>query len=144
MNTQKIKNLKELKSFCEKFSQKLKSPGIVLLEGDLATGKTQMVKYLAESLGYKEEDVQSPTFSLINHYKAKGKPDIYHVDLYRLETEKEIESTGFWSLFDEEALIFIEWPKRVRGQLPKKWNKLQIELQFSKDPDSRILKWQSL
>lgn len=81
----------------------------------------------------------SPTFSLINEYAGSATP-IWHVDLYRLESEADIESTGFWDLFREpKGLIFVEWPEKVDPSYwPLTWSQLNIQIAFSKKPDERL------
>lgn len=139
MPTKTIKNLKELQEVSQSLAKTLKIPQVVLLKGPLAVGKTQMLKYMAEALGFSKKDIHSPTFSLINLYQKNNKTPIYHVDLYRLTSEKELESTAFWDIFYEDNLVFIEWPDLIAKKLPPLWNKMFIEIQFHKD--HRILKW---
>lgn len=141
MQKKNIKNLEELKNICLDFAQELKVPQLVLLEGPLAVGKTQMIRYIVEALGFSKEQICSPTFSLINVYKKPNKKSIYHVDLFRLKNETELETTAFWDIFYSATIVFIEWPKLIKEKLPPLWNKLYIELNFSNDQCSRILKW---
>lgn len=88
----------------------LRPPRIVLLRGDLGAGKTTLVKGVAAALGAADlETVTSPTFTLVHEYKGH-KVRIFHLDLYRLETETELEGIGFWEMADAgDVLIFIEW-----------------------------------
>ena len=142
MNQKEIKNLKELKQVSFSLAKEFKTPQIVLLKGELAVGKTQMVQYMVQALGVEKETVNSPTFSLINLYKdgAKG---IYHVDLYRIQKEKELENLAFWDIFCEPAVVFIEWPQLVEKKLPPLWNKLCIQMEFSQEESARKLKWET-
>jgi tRNA threonylcarbamoyladenosine biosynthesis protein TsaE len=86
----------------------------------------------------------SPTFSIINQYPCPDKT-IYHVDLYRLESEADVESTGFWDLFrEDEALIFVEWAERIADDnWPKTWPRLDISMSFEEKTDVRRIKIQS-
>ena len=142
MQTKKIKNLEELKTNCFDLVKDFEIPQLVLLEGPLAVGKSQMVRYMAKALGYPQEEVCSPTFSLINVYKKHNKESIYHVDFYRLNKSTDIETTSFWDIFYSATIVFIEWPHLVKEKLPPLWNKLYIELSFSSNKKSRILKWE--
>jgi tRNA threonylcarbamoyladenosine biosynthesis protein TsaE len=82
-----------------------------LLAGDLAAGKTSFVAAFCKL--HNISDVSSPTYSIHNRYKFKDKT-VDHFDLYRLETEEQLESAGFFDLAKEEAgYRFIEWPERV-------------------------------
>lgn len=96
-----IRNLQELDNFAREFSKNLKGNEIILLEGDLGAGKTTFTKYLLRHLGV-EEDVISPTFTLMNEYK--GSFDIYHIDTYRVDSFDISDIAG-------RGLIIIEWPK---------------------------------
>ena len=135
-----IKNLKELKQISFKLAKDFKLPQIVLLKGNLAVGKTQMVQYMAQALGIESQRVDSPTFSIINFYKKNTGVGIYHVDLYRIKTEEELADIAFWDIFYCPTVVFIEWPELIEKKLPSLWNKLLIQLEFSKNSDQRILK----
>ncbi len=120
-------SLAQLPDFCETLLKKFSPKQLVLLDGPLGAGKTQFVKECVQLLGGEMPD--SPTFSVINFYKTP-KHSIYHIDLYRMESDEDIESTGFWDLFREEkALIFIEWANKVpQSDWPKTWNHCHIEI----------------
>ena len=141
MQATEIKTLKELKKICCDFVKDFKIPQLVLLEGPLAIGKSQMVRYMAEALGCPKEEICSPTFSLINVYKKSNKESIYHVDFFRLENEMELETTAFWDIFYSPTIVFIEWPQLVKKNLPPLWNKFYIEISFAKNKNSRVIQW---
>ncbi len=94
-------------------SELLRPPKLILLRGDLGAGKTTLVKGLAAALGAADlETVTSPTFTLVHEYKGH-KVRIFHLDLYRLETEAELERIGLWEIADAgDVLILIEWGER--------------------------------
>ena len=128
----------ELDSWCsQKIIGELKPGTLVLLFGGLGTGKTFFVRRIIHLLGGGK--VFSPTYSLINNYQTKSFEKIYHVDLYRLKDDEDMESTGFWDLFnDRESLVFIEWADRLKlSQLPLNWKKIQIHIQQKEDENSR-------
>ena len=141
MNKKEIKNLTALKQISFDLVEEFKIPQVVLLKGGLAVGKTQMVRYMTQALGFEKETARSPTFSMINLYKNKSQEGIYHVDLYRIKQEKELEDIAFWDIFCEPSVVFIEWPQIVEGKLPHLWNKLVIQMEFCQNSNSRILKW---
>ena len=95
-------------------ASKLKDLRMVILHGDLGAGKTTLVKGIAEGLkAATRDDVTSPTFTLIHEYRG---PDVtlYHVDLYRIETERELETLGLDELFaDDGNLVLIEWGEKI-------------------------------
>ncbi len=132
-------NLSELKTWCQEFIPLLEPKTLVFLNGPLGVGKTQWVKTVLSFMGIP--DASSPTFSLINNYEDKVKKlKIYHVDLYRIESETDLESIGFWDLLENEnGLIFVEWSQKVSPHLwPRDWIQYSLDLEFSKNEDSRL------
>lgn len=110
-----ITNLNQLKELAIAFSKIVKPPMIVLLNGDLGSGKTTFVKEIVSALGC-DELVTSPTFTLLNTYNV-GFP-IYHFDMYRLESAEDALNVGFEEYFDKKKLdgvCFVEWPENVEG-----------------------------
>jgi tRNA threonylcarbamoyladenosine biosynthesis protein TsaE len=85
-----------------------------LLYGQLGAGKTAFVRGLARGLGAREEDVSSPTFTLIQEYTGE-RVTLYHVDLYRLEP-REIDDLGLEELICGEGIVAIEWAERWAGR----------------------------
>ena len=143
MNSKIIETLEDLSQLSYELTQKLKIPQIVLLKGELAIGKTQLVKYMISALKKDLKVVSSPTFSLINTYTFKNSFDIHHIDLYRVKSDEELKEIGFWDLFYKEALLFIEWPEKIEKELPPLWNKLSIEGRFSQNKQKRVFQWKS-
>ncbi len=95
----------------------LPSRAVVILTGDLGAGKTTLVKGIAGArAGISEEEISSPTFALIHEY---GEPvAVYHIDLYRLDTEAEVFGLGLEEIFDRNALVLIEWGERFEPLIP--------------------------
>jgi tRNA threonylcarbamoyladenosine biosynthesis protein TsaE len=92
----------------EIMTELLPAPKLVVLRGELGMGKTTLVKGMASALG-AIDDVTSPTFTLVHEYKGR-KTRLIHLDLYRLETEDELETVGLWELADAgDALVVVEW-----------------------------------
>lgn len=94
---------------------------VIALEGDLGAGKTSLVQKLAESLGVAR-DVPSPTFVLMRSYETRHPrfKRLVHIDAYRLENEHELLPLRLDEVFaDPEALVCVEWPKRLFGALPQ-------------------------
>jgi tRNA threonylcarbamoyladenosine biosynthesis protein TsaE len=93
----------------EIMTELLPAPKLVVLRGELGMGKTTLVKGMAAALGASAEDVTSPTFTLVHEYKGR-KTRLIHLDLYRLETEDELETVGLWEFADAgDALVMVEW-----------------------------------
>jgi len=96
----------------------LAPPKLVLLRGELGAGKTTLVKGIAAAFeAAEEEDVTSPTFTLVHEYRGP-RATLYHIDLYRVDTPRELETLGLDDLRDEKSVLLIEWgekfPRLVR------------------------------
>jgi tRNA threonylcarbamoyladenosine biosynthesis protein TsaE len=117
-------------NFGKKLGTLLKPGDLILLYGDLGSGKTTFVKGLAESLEVNPDlYITSPSFSLINVYE--GKYTIYHVDLYRLDT-LEVEDLGLWEYLNE-GIVIIEWADRLKMTLKDDYIEVFFEfLDYSK------------
>jgi tRNA threonylcarbamoyladenosine biosynthesis protein TsaE len=89
-----------------------------LLKGDLGAGKTTFVKAYINHLGGDKDEVDSPTFSLLNTYSVNNQ-DIHHFDLYRIQSPQEIEDIGFMEYMDSGNLCFVEWPEKIAEFLPQ-------------------------
>jgi tRNA threonylcarbamoyladenosine biosynthesis protein TsaE len=97
----------------------LQPPQLLILRGDLGTGKTTLVKGIAQALDAAEADeVTSPTFTLIHEYDGarEGKPvKLFHLDVYRLEGERQLESLGLDELLTPNALVLVEWGEKFKS-----------------------------
>ena len=90
----------------------LAPPKLVLLRGDLGAGKTTLVKGIAQAFqAAAEEDVTSPTFTLIHEYRGPT-ATLYHIDLYRVDTQRELETLGLDDLMSEGNILLIEWGEK--------------------------------
>ena len=87
-------------------------PKIVVLQGDLGAGKTTLVKGIAEGFhAASHENVTSPTFTLIHEYRGPA-ATLYHIDLYRIDTQRELETLGLDDLRNENSVLLIEWGEK--------------------------------
>ena len=106
----KIKfKLSEISQTTKLIAREISNFSVVLLRGELGSGKTTIVSSLLKELGVTE-NITSPTFSIVNQYKISGKK-INHFDLYRVKSELELDVIGFDEYFDEFSISFIEWPE---------------------------------
>ena len=98
--------------------------GVVLLIGNLGAGKTTLAKGIVSGLGAAQPDeVASPTFTLIHEY---GEGRAYHIDLYRLEEARELESLGLEELFDRGGMVLIEWGERFPQMMPAERTEIRM------------------
>ena len=108
------------------FAKRLTPPVLVLLTGDLGTGKTTLTKGIVSGLGAaNEDDVTSPTFTLVHVY---GKPaKVYHADLYRIESLHDFETLGMEDMFSTPSVAILEWSERFPLQSP--WPHIRVRLE---------------
>ena len=115
--------------------KRLKPPVLILLSGDLGTGKTTLTKGIVSGLGAaQEEEVTSPTFTLVHKYDRGTR--VYHVDLYRITTPHDFETLGLEDIFDESAVVIVEWPDKLG--LKNDWPILRIILEHVSENERRI------
>ena len=108
------------------FATRLKPPVLVLLSGDLGSGKTTLTKGIVSGLGAaREEEVTSPTFTLVHVYGNAKK--VYHADLYRIESFHDLETLGLEDLFDQPGVVILEWAERFPLSSP--WPQKRIRLE---------------
>lgn len=128
-----LNNLKDTEKFGQILAKAFKKQDVVSLIGDLGTGKTTLTKSIAESFGI-EENVTSPTFSLVNTYY--GDVELNHIDLYRLEDEMEIESLDIDELLYPEGITIIEWASQAQSYMPR--NLIEIYIEKTGDVSRKI------
>ncbi len=122
-----INNLTELKAFANKFAKKLLPGSIVGLIGDLGTGKTQLTKFMVQSLGGDISEISSPTFTIINEYLINESLKVYHFDLYRLKSIEELEEIGYEDFFFSGNISIIEWIDNIPECIDMATNLIKIE-----------------
>jgi tRNA threonylcarbamoyladenosine biosynthesis protein TsaE len=133
-------------SLGREIAKKLHPPVLVLLRGDLGSGKTTLTKGIISGLGAASEgDVTSPTFNLVHEFNPPCPPGsrrtadpckVYHVDLYRIETFHDLESLGLEDALSDKAIVIIEWPERFT--LRTDWPTVEIRLEHTSGDTRRI------
>jgi tRNA threonylcarbamoyladenosine biosynthesis protein TsaE len=117
------------------FAARLKAPLVVLLSGDLGSGKTTLTKGIVASLGAAQEDeVTSPTFTLVHVYGKDSK--VYHADLYRIESFHDFETLGLEDIFAQPGIVIIEWSERFPLKSP--WPQVRVRLEHAGGDSRRI------
>jgi tRNA threonylcarbamoyladenosine biosynthesis protein TsaE len=119
----------------------LKPPQLLLLRGELGTGKTTLVKGIAQALDAADPDeVTSPTFTLIHEYEGvqHGKPvRLFHLDVYRIEGERQLETLGLDELLTDNSLVLVEWGEKFKSLVKRATGEIVIT---SKGGDARKIR----
>ncbi len=107
----------ETEEIGQRLGKGLKAGDVVCLYGDLGAGKTTMVKGIASSFGISGRDVTSASFTVIAEYPVI--PPFYHIDLYRIGSLDDLESTGLWDVIGGEGISVIEWSENLGNEYKK-------------------------
>lgn len=129
-----LKGLRDTEDFGIKLGKTLKGGDVLSLTGDLGAGKTTLTKSIGKGLGV-EEYITSPTFSLINEYK--GRVNVYHFDVYRLDDVDDLYDLGFEDYFYSDGVTIVEWGDKIKEFLPD--NTIDVYIEKGKELDERIV-----
>ncbi len=133
------KSFEETQALGLELAKKLKGGEVLALHGDLGSGKTTFMQGLAKGLGIKR-NIISPTFIIMRTYAIGNDSNIqnlYHVDLYRIASENDIDGLGLKELLGEkENIVAIEWPEKIKKVLPK--NKIDIYFEYLQEDKRKI------
>ena len=99
---------------------------IIAFRGHLGAGKTTFIKALCDRLGV-EDNVCSPTFTIVNEYMAASGEPVYHFDFYRIDSRREAEDLGLEEYFYSGFLCLMEWPEKIEDLLPEETVEVRIE-----------------
>ncbi len=110
-------------------------PPFVALYGDLGVGKTAFVRGFTSVIAPLSR-VKSPTFSLVHEYKGE-RLTVFHFDMYRIESEDELDSIGFYDYWNRSGICLIEWSEKIGYALPDEYLRVEIRKDSPTDPDSR-------
>lgn len=117
----------ETSQWGREFAKRLTPPVLLLLTGELGTGKTTLTKGIVAGLGAASEDeVTSPTFTLVHVYGA-DRNKVYHGDLYRIESFHDFETLGLEDIFAQPGVVILEWSERFPLKLP--WQQIRLRLE---------------
>jgi tRNA threonylcarbamoyladenosine biosynthesis protein TsaE len=129
------RSVEETTAWGRAFASRLRPPVLVLLSGELGSGKTALTKGIVSGLGAaREEDVTSPTFTLLHAY-GEEQP-VFHGDLYRIENFHDFETLGMEDLFAKPGIVILEWSDRF--PLPSPWPEIRIRLEHLGGDSRRI------
>ena len=123
-------------AFGRTLAELLIPPKLVLLRGDLGAGKTTLVKGIAAAFdAAAEEDVTSPTFTLVHEYRGP-RANLFHIDLYRIDTPRELQTLGLDDLRSDDSILLIEWGEKFPRLLRER--DLEISLDREGEGSRRI------
>jgi len=128
---------KETEKLGEKLGRLVEPGTIILIKGDLGTGKTVFTRGIARGLGI-EEHVTSPTFTLIHQYQ--GRLPLYHFDIYRIEDPDEMYDIGYEEFFYGNGVAVVEWPEKMEWLLPDEYLEIVIERIHLDSQDGRKIR----
>ncbi len=115
------------------------APGdVIFLQGELGAGKTTLTQYLAQSLGVgAEQYVASPSFALLHEYS--GRLPVYHMDLYRLVDEEDVEAAGLPEFLEQHGVAIVEWPDRLGSLVPADRLEIHIQIEAAEETRRRLI-----
>ncbi|MBR4772299.1 MAG: tRNA (adenosine(37)-N6)-threonylcarbamoyltransferase complex ATPase subunit type 1 TsaE [Bacteroidales bacterium] len=135
MKTIAIDSLESIDAAAKEFADALGENRIVAFYGSMGAGKTTFISALCRYFGV-EDDVCSPTFTIVNEYRAADGESIFHFDFYRIDSLKEAVDIGFEEYLYSGSLCLIEWPEKVEALLPE--DTLNVKITATGD-DSRVI-----
>jgi len=106
------------------FGSRLKGGELIILEGELGMGKTVLAKGIASALGIDPDDVNSPSFTLVNEHK--GDLRLFHIDLYRIKDPEEVEELGIRDIVEIGAVVVVEWGEKLPSMYKKEGLTIRI------------------
>ncbi len=127
-------SLEETEKFALSLSHSLKGDEVIALYGNLGAGKTTFVRGLCKGLGI-ESGVHSPTFAIVNEYQ--GKFPVYHFDMYRITSEDDLYSTGYYDYLTR-GVVIIEWSENIEDYIPPE--AIKLELKYGDNDNTRIFR----
>ena len=135
MSTYISKSEQDTINFAKNYAKNLKAGDIIVLSGELGSGKTKFVQGVLENFNLQDE-ISSPTFTIVNEYNSE-KVNIYHFDVYRLEDSDEFYAIGGEEYF-EKGICLIEWGEIIEDALPNKYIKINFKRNIEDDNKREI------
>lgn len=126
-------SLEDTNALARRMANAITAPAVLLLEGDIGAGKSAFARAFIRAAGVTEQDIPSPTFTLVQTYET-SEQEIWHSDLYRLTHTDEVEELGLLAAFDT-AICLVEWPEKLGEDTPE--NALHIAFSPKGDENSR-------
>jgi len=134
-----INDLSKIDEVAKQFLATIKGHNLLAFYAPMGAGKTTFTTAICRVLGVDSDAVSSPTFSIINEYRAADGSSIFHFDFYRIEKIAEALDIGFYDYIDSGCLCIMEWPENIEEILPEET--LQISITVNSD-NSRTICWE--
>jgi tRNA threonylcarbamoyladenosine biosynthesis protein TsaE len=134
-----INNLNDLPRAAEEFLREIGNNTLIAFYAPMGAGKTTFTTAVCKALGVQEDAVSSPTFAIVNEYRAGDEKPVFHFDFYRIEDPAEALDIGLYDYLDSGFLCLMEWPENIEPLLPEETLRVHISVQ----PDhSRLVEWE--
>ncbi|MCR5276858.1 MAG: tRNA (adenosine(37)-N6)-threonylcarbamoyltransferase complex ATPase subunit type 1 TsaE [Bacteroidales bacterium] len=133
-----IQNLAGIGAAAEAFLREIGDRCLVAFYGEMGAGKTTFTTALCHVLGVRDDAVSSPTFAIVNEYRAADGRPVFHFDFYRIKEAAEALDIGLYDYLDSGELCLMEWPENIEELLPDETLRVRIEV---RDDGSRLLSW---
>ncbi|MBQ9477743.1 MAG: tRNA (adenosine(37)-N6)-threonylcarbamoyltransferase complex ATPase subunit type 1 TsaE [Bacteroidales bacterium] len=133
-----IQNLAGIGAAAEAFLREIGDRRLVAFYGEMGAGKTTFTTALCHVLGVRDDAVSSPTFAIVNEYRAADGRPVFHFDFYRIKEAAEALDIGLYDYLDSGELCLMEWPENIEELLPDETLRVRIEV---RDDGSRLLSW---
>lgn len=138
-HTLEITDLSGIDSAAREFLGATEGRSIIAFYGSMGAGKTTFTTAICRALGVESDAVSSPTFAIVNEYRAAGGKNIFHFDFYRIKNLAEAMDIGFYDYIDSGEFCIMEWPENVEELLPEET--LRVKIEVSQD-SRRIITWE--
>ncbi len=138
MHNIQINNLQDLDRAAKQFLEEIGDNTLIAFYAPMGAGKTTFITAVCKALGVRSDAVSSPTFAIINEYRAASGEPIFHFDFYRIQKNEEALDIGLYDYLDSGCLCLMEWPENIEDLLPEETVKVTISV----NPDgSRTLEF---
>lgn len=135
----RIEGLEDLQRAARHFLEAVEGHSLIAFYAPMGAGKTTFTTALCKELGVREDAVSSPTFAIVNEYRAGNGRPVFHFDFYRLEDPAEALDIGLYDYLDSGELCLMEWPENIEALLPEETLRVSLCVQ----PDGvRVLRWE--
>jgi len=123
----KVSKISDLERIASSIIERGEGFNIWLFDGEMGSGKTTLIREICKVIGVND-NVNSPSFGLVNEYQSIAGPSIYHFDFFRIKNEEEAERIGLNEYFYSGDLCMIEWPEKINSLLPHRYLRISLKI----------------